>query len=61
GGCSSIALAMGSGQVFGMVVLLKTCELSADSVVARNKIYNYYASICLSNGISPLSAASYLE
>ncbi|AOA61944.1 Transcriptional repressor [Komagataella phaffii CBS 7435] len=46
-------------QVFGMVVLLKTCELSADSVVARNKIYNYYASICLSNGISPLSAASF--
>lgn len=46
-------------QIFGMLCLIRSCEMNEKAVVPRNRIYSRYASICQPHGITPLSAASF--
>lgn len=46
-------------QAFGMVCLMRSCELAPKAVVPRNKIYAVYVTECVNNGLIPLSAASF--
>lgn len=46
-------------QIFGMVWLLNSCELSPTAVVPRNRIYARYVQVCADNSLTPLSPASF--
>ncbi|KAK9248998.1 RFX DNA-binding domain-containing protein [Lipomyces tetrasporus] len=48
-----------SRQVFGLVWLMKTCQVSPHSAIPRNRIYARYAEICAQHKIKPLNPAAF--
>ncbi|KAK9374894.1 RFX DNA-binding domain-containing protein [Lipomyces chichibuensis] len=48
-----------SRQVFGLVWLMKTCEVSPHNAIPRNRIYARYAEICAHHKIKPLNPAAF--
>ncbi|KAK7202552.1 RFX DNA-binding domain-containing protein [Myxozyma melibiosi] len=46
-------------QVFGIVWLKKTCQLSPRNAIPRNRIYARYAEICARHKIKPLNPAAF--
>ncbi|KAK9430051.1 hypothetical protein V1505DRAFT_422018 [Lipomyces doorenjongii] len=48
-----------SRQVFGLVWLMKTCQVSPHNAIPRNRIYARYAEICAHHKIKPLNPAAF--
>ncbi len=48
-----------SKQLLGIIIILKTCQISMDSAVPRNRIFAKYASICANNHLKPLGQAAF--
>ncbi|KAK9236855.1 RFX DNA-binding domain-containing protein [Lipomyces kononenkoae] len=48
-----------SRQIFGLVWLMKTCQVSPHNAIPRNRIYARYAEICAHHKIKPLNPAAF--
>ncbi|KAK9455126.1 RFX DNA-binding domain-containing protein [Dipodascopsis uninucleata] len=55
----SISISERSRQTFGMVWLMKSCQLSAHSAIPRNRIYARYVETCAQQMIKPMNPAAF--
>lgn len=58
-GSSAGSLSERNRQVFGIVWLNKTCQISPRNAIPRNRIYARYAEICARHKIKPLNPAAF--